>query len=57
MEKKQSFKISWGCVEPAISRHSHHVSLVQWSTFLLPVARDPGSYPLGDTFVKPRFSC
>jgi hypothetical protein len=35
------------CVEPAISLHSHHVSLVQWTTYLLPVTRDPGSNPLG----------
>ncbi len=32
-------------VEPAISLHSHHVSLVQWTTCLLPVIRDPGSNP------------
>jgi hypothetical protein len=25
------------CGEPAISLHSHHVSLVQWTTRLLPV--------------------
>ncbi len=31
----------------AISLHSHHVSLVQWTTRLLPVTRDPGSKPLG----------
>ncbi len=30
------------CGEPAISLHSHHVSLVQWATHLLPVKRDPG---------------
>ncbi len=35
----------WG--EPAISLHSHHVSLVQCSTCLLPVTRDLGSNPLG----------
>jgi hypothetical protein len=35
------------CGEPAISLHSHHVSLVQWTTFLLPVTRDLGSNPLG----------
>ncbi len=35
------------CEEPAISLHSHHVSLVQWTTHLLPVTRDPGSKPLG----------
>jgi hypothetical protein len=36
------------CEEPAISLHSHHVSLVQRTTRLLPVIRDPGSKPLGD---------
>jgi hypothetical protein len=45
------------CGEPAISLHSHHVSLVQWATRLLPVTRDPGSNPLGGTYVKPGFSC
>ncbi len=35
------------CGEPEISLHSHHVSLVQWTTRLLPVTRDPGSKPLG----------
>ncbi len=39
-----------------ISLHSHHVSLVQWTTCLLPVTRDPGSNPQG-TYVKPGFSC
>ncbi len=33
--------------QPAISLHSHHVSLVQWTTHLLPVMRDLGSKPLG----------
>ncbi len=37
----------WGggepCGESAISLHSHHVSLVQWTTRLLPVMRDTGS--------------
>ncbi len=33
------------CIEPAISLPSHHVSLVQWTTCLLPVTRDPGSNP------------
>jgi hypothetical protein len=37
----------WSCGEPAISLHSHHVSLVQCTTRLLPVTRDPGSNPLG----------
>jgi hypothetical protein len=32
---------------PVESLHSHHVSLVQWTTCLLPVTRDPGSNPLG----------
>ncbi len=32
----------WYCGEPAISLHYHHVSLVQWTTCLLPVTRDPG---------------
>ncbi len=37
----------WGepCGEPAISLHSHHVSLVQWTNPLLPVTRDLGSNP------------
>jgi hypothetical protein len=37
------------CGEPAISLNSHHVSLVQWTTCLLPVTRDPGSNPLAGT--------
>jgi hypothetical protein len=45
------------CGEPAISLHSHHVSLVQWTTHLLPFTRDLGSNPLGGTYVKPGFSC
>jgi hypothetical protein len=44
------------CGEPAISLHSHHVSLVQWTNPLLPVTRDLGSNPLGGTYVKPGFS-
>jgi hypothetical protein len=49
----------WGepCREPAISLHSHHVSLVQWTTRLLSVTRDPGSNPLWGTCVKLGFSC
>ncbi len=35
------------CGEPAISPHSHHVSLVQWTTRLLPITRDLSSKPLG----------
>jgi hypothetical protein len=38
---------SEACGELAISLQSHHVSLVQWTTHLLPVTRDPGSKPLG----------
>jgi hypothetical protein len=45
------------CGEPAISLHSDHVLLVQWTTCLLPVTRDPGSNPQGGTYVKPGFSC
>jgi hypothetical protein len=45
------------CGEPAISLHSHHVSLVQWTNPLLPVTRDPGSNPQGGTYVKLGFSC
>jgi hypothetical protein len=40
------------CGEPAISLHSHHVSLVQWTTGLLPIIKDPGSNPQGGTYVK-----
>jgi hypothetical protein len=49
----------WGdpCGEPAISLHSDHVSLAQWTICLLPVTRDPGSNPQGGTYVKPGFSC
>ncbi len=36
------------CIEPAISLYSHHVSLVQWTTRLLPATRDPGSNPQGE---------
>ncbi len=42
----RSFCIT-SCREPAISLHSHHVSLVHWTTHLLPVMRDPGSIPRG----------
>jgi hypothetical protein len=35
------------CGEPAISHDSHHISLVQWTTCLLPATRDTGSNPLG----------
>ncbi len=35
------------CGEPAISRHTYTVPLVQWSTHLLPIMRDPGSIPRG----------
>jgi hypothetical protein len=37
------------CGEPAISLHSHHVSLVQWTTRLLPVTRNLGSKPQDGT--------
>jgi hypothetical protein len=39
----------WGepCGEPAILMHSHHVSLVQWTTRLLPFMRNRGSIPSG----------
>jgi hypothetical protein len=37
----------FACGEPAISLLSHHVSLVQWTTCLLPATRDTGSNPLG----------
>ncbi len=37
--------VKTSCGEPAISLHSHHVSLVQWTTHLLPVMRDSGSNP------------
>ncbi len=33
--------------EPALSLHSHHVSLVQWTTCLLPVTRDRFKSPVG----------
>ncbi len=39
------------CGEPAISLHFHHVSMVQWTTCLLPVTRTevqiPGGYLCG----------
>jgi hypothetical protein len=35
------------CADSAISLHSHHISLVQWTTRLLPIMRDPGSIPRG----------
>jgi hypothetical protein len=35
------------CGDPAISLHSYTVPLIQWSTRLLPVMRDPGSIPRG----------
>ncbi len=44
------------CGEPAISLHSHHVSLVQWTTCLLLVARDPGSNPQGGVLMWNRDS-
>ncbi len=47
---KRVKNISPICGEPAISLHSHHVSIVQWTTRLLPITRDPGSKPLGDLY-------
>jgi hypothetical protein len=44
------------CGEPVISLDSYTVPLVQCSTRLLPIMRDPGSMPRG-TYVKTRFSC
>jgi hypothetical protein len=44
MIRNENFSL---CGEPAISLHSHTVPLVQWSTRLLPVMRDPGSIPKG----------
>ncbi len=35
------------CREPEISLHSYTVPLVQWSTRLLPIMRDPGAIPRG----------
>ncbi len=40
-------RLPYCCGEPAISHDSHHVSLVQWTTCLLPSTRDTGSNPLG----------
>ncbi len=41
----------WGggepCGDPAISLQSSTVPLIQWSTHLLPIMRDPGSIPRG----------
>ncbi len=36
--------IKIGCGDPAISLHSHHVSLVQWTNPLLPVQRNLGQF-------------
>jgi hypothetical protein len=43
---ERGFKTFIVC-KACISLHSHHVSLVQWTTLCLPVTRDPGSKPLG----------
>ncbi len=40
------------CGEPAISLHSHHVSMVQWTTRLLPVLGYLGSNPLWGTLCE-----
>ncbi len=53
-EMKKNIK---DCGEPAISHDSHHVSLVQGTTCLLPATRDTGSNPQGGTYLKPGFSC
>jgi hypothetical protein len=45
------------CQEPAASQNSHHVSLVQCTTCLLPIMSDLSSNPQGGTEVKPGFSC
>jgi hypothetical protein len=45
------------CNLTAISLHSHHVSLVQWTTCMFPVMRDLDSKPQEGTYVKPGFSC
>jgi hypothetical protein len=45
------------CAESAISLHSHHVSLVQWTTHLHHVTRDPRSNPQGGSYLEPGFSC
>jgi hypothetical protein len=37
----------WALCRPVISLHSYTVPLVQWSTRLLPVMRDPGSIHRG----------
>ncbi len=47
LARSQSITLRSDCGEPAISLHSHHVSLVQWTTRLLPVMRDPVSIPRG----------
>ncbi len=44
---KRSFEERQHCGEPAISLHSHHASMFQWTTRLLPVMRDLGSIPRG----------
>jgi hypothetical protein len=42
------FDIHRFCGDPAIYLLSHHVSLVQWTTCLLPITKYPGSNPLGE---------
>jgi hypothetical protein len=45
---REVFHSHWMCSgEPAISPHSYTVLLVQWSTRLLPIMRDPCSIPRG----------
>jgi hypothetical protein len=48
----RSFKERQHCGEPAISLHSHHVSLVQWTTYLFASRPEgPGFNPQGGTYV------
>jgi hypothetical protein len=44
-------------VESLQSHCIHAMSLVQWTTRLLPVMRGPGTIPRGGTYVKLGFSC
>jgi hypothetical protein len=57
LHNRRSRLLGEPCGDAAISLHSYNVSQVQWTTSLLPVTSDPGSNPLGVTYVKPGFSC
>ncbi len=57
LHNRRSWLLGGSPVESLQSLHSHHVSLVQWTTCLLPVTRNPGSNHQGGTYVKPGFSC